>query len=50
MLKLEARLRDAESYWEFESGPSQSCDYQAYFCRSAASTAESGVKWNEVRL
>jgi len=33
-------LADEQRYWEFEGGPGQSSDYQAYFCHSAESTAK----------
>jgi len=42
-----ACLADAESYWEVESGPGQSCDYLAYFFNSEKSKADEINQWGK---
>lgn len=41
-----ACLADEQRYWEFEGGPGQSSDYQAYFCHSAETTAKALSDWS----
>lgn len=43
-------LADEQRYWEFEGGPGQSSDYQAYFCHSTESISKALATWRQDKL
>lgn len=43
-------LADAESYSEFEGGPGQSSDYQAFYCSSKKSISKALATWRQDNL
>ena len=47
LLEDVACLADAENCWEFEGGPGQSCNYQAYFCSSKKTIAGANNQWRK---
>lgn len=50
LLEDVACLADAESCWEFEGGPGQSCDYQTYFCSNKKTIAIAINQWSKDNL
>lgn len=47
LLEDVACLADAERCWEFEGGPGQSCNYQAFFCNGEKSRAIAINQWRD---